>query len=34
MQRFATTCEAIAATTKKLQKTALVAEYLQSRTVG
>ena len=30
MQRFATTCEAIAATTKKLQKTALVAEYLRS----
>ncbi|HKV79873.1 MAG TPA: hypothetical protein VJP02_17120, partial [Candidatus Sulfotelmatobacter sp.] len=33
MQRLATTCEAIAATTKKLQKTALVAEYLRSRTV-
>ena len=33
MQQFATTCEAIAATTKKLQKTALVAEYLRSRTV-
>jgi DNA ligase 1 len=33
MQRFTTTCEAIGATTKKLQKTALVAEYLQSRTV-
>jgi len=33
MERFATTCEAIAATTKKLQKTALVAEYLRSRTV-
>ncbi len=32
MQRFATTCDAIAATTKKLQKTALVAEYLRSRT--
>ncbi|MBZ5684897.1 MAG: ATP-dependent DNA ligase [Acidobacteriia bacterium] len=32
MQRFATTCEAIAATTKKLQKTGLVAEYLRSRT--
>jgi DNA ligase-1 len=32
MQRLATTCEAIAATTKKLQKTALVAEYLRSRT--
>ena len=33
MQVLATTCEAIAATTKKLQKTALVAEYLRSRTV-
>ena len=33
MQRLATTCEAIAATTKKLQKTALVAEYLRSCTV-
>jgi DNA ligase 1 len=33
MQRFATTCEAIAATTKKLQKTALVATYLRSRAV-
>jgi DNA ligase 1 len=33
MQRLATTCEAIAATTKKLQKTGLVAEYLRSRTV-
>jgi DNA ligase 1 len=31
MQRFATTCEAIAATTKKLQKTAIVADYLKSR---
>src|ERR1700741_3402471 len=30
MQQFVTTCEAIAATTKKLQKTALVAEYLRS----
>ncbi len=30
MQKFAQTCEAIAATTKKLQKTALVAEYLKS----
>ena len=30
MRRFATTCEAIAATTKKLQKTALVADYLKS----
>src|SRR5436853_480886 len=33
MERFATTCEAIAATTKKLLKTGLVAEYLRSRTV-
>jgi len=33
MQAFATTCEAIAATTKKLQKTALVADYLRSRSV-
>jgi DNA ligase-1 len=33
MQRLAETCEAIAATTKKLQKTAIVAEYLRSRTV-
>jgi DNA ligase 1 len=31
MLRFAQTCEAIAATTKKLQKTAIVAEYLKSR---
>jgi DNA ligase 1 len=30
MLRFATTCEAIAATTKKLQKTAIVADYLKS----
>ena len=30
MQRFAKTCEAIAATTKKLEKTALVAAYLTS----
>src|ERR1700739_2708342 len=30
MRRFATTCEAIAGTTKKLQKTALVAEHLKS----
>jgi DNA ligase-1 len=30
MRRFATTCEAIAGTTKKLQKTALVADYLKS----
>ena len=33
MQRFATTCEAVAGTTKKLVKTAIVAEYLKSRTV-
>ena len=32
MHRFAKTCDAIAATTKKLQKTALVADYLQSCT--
>jgi DNA ligase-1 len=32
MQQLATTCEAIAATTKKLQKTALVAEHLRART--
>jgi DNA ligase-1 len=31
MQLLAQTCEAIAATTKKLQKTALVADYLKSR---
>jgi len=31
MLRFAQTCEAIAATTKKLQKTAIVADYLTSR---
>lgn len=30
MQRFAETCEAIAATTKKLVKTAIVADYLMS----
>ena len=30
MRRFATTCEAIHGTTKKLQKTALVADYLKS----
>ena len=34
MQRLAETCEAIAATTKKLQKTAIVADYLKSRTDG
>ncbi|MFZ0322035.1 MAG: ATP-dependent DNA ligase, partial [Candidatus Sulfotelmatobacter sp.] len=32
MFKFAQTCEAIAATTKKLQKTAIVAEYLKTRT--
>jgi DNA ligase-1 len=32
MRKFAETAEAIAATTKKLQKTALVSEYLKSRT--
>jgi DNA ligase 1 len=31
MKAFATACEAIAATPKKLQKTAIVAEYLKSR---
>ncbi len=33
MQRFALACEAIAATTKKLQKTAIVAGYLKSRSI-
>jgi DNA ligase-1 len=33
MQRLAAACEAIAATTKKLQKIAIVADYLQARTV-
>src|SRR5277367_3149408 len=33
MLRFATTCEAIAGTTKKLLKTGIVAEYLKSRTI-
>jgi len=33
MRQFALACEAIAATTKKLQKTAIVAEYLKSRSV-
>jgi DNA ligase-1 len=33
MRKFAETCEAIAATTKKLEKTRTVAEYLTSRTV-
>lgn len=32
MHKLAETCEAIAATTKKLQKTAIVADYLKSRT--
>jgi DNA ligase 1 len=32
MRRLAETCEAIAATTKKLQKTAIVAQYFESRT--
>jgi DNA ligase 1 len=32
MQRLATACEEIAATTKKLLKTAIVADYLKSRT--
>ncbi|MGA8216229.1 MAG: ATP-dependent DNA ligase [Candidatus Sulfotelmatobacter sp.] len=31
MQKLAETCEAVAATTKKLQKTATVADYLKSR---
>ncbi|MGD1025313.1 MAG: ATP-dependent DNA ligase [Candidatus Sulfotelmatobacter sp.] len=34
MRKLAEACEAIAATTKKLQKTALVAEYLKSRTTN
>ena len=33
MRKFAKTCEAIAATTKKLEKTRIVAEYLTSRVV-
>jgi DNA ligase 1 len=33
MQRFALTCDAIAATTKKLQKIAIVADYLKSRSL-
>src|SRR5713101_2990599 len=33
MRKLAESCEAIAATTKKLQKTAIVAEYFKSRTV-
>src|SRR6266852_4459017 len=31
MRKLAESCEAIAATTKKLQKTAIVAEYFKSR---
>jgi DNA ligase 1 len=34
MQRLAETCERIAATTKKTEKTAIVADYLRSREVG
>ncbi len=34
MQRLAETCERIAATTKKLEKTAIVADYLRSRELG
>jgi DNA ligase 1 len=34
MDRLATACEAIAATTKKLVKTAIVANYLKSRSTG
>src|SRR5712691_1723203 len=33
MQRFSSTCEAIAGTTKKLLKIGIVAEYLKSRTL-
>ncbi|HEY6339767.1 MAG TPA: ATP-dependent DNA ligase [Candidatus Sulfotelmatobacter sp.] len=33
MQLLATACEAIGGTTKKLQKTAIVAEYLKSRSI-
>jgi len=33
MKQFAEICEAIASTTKKLQKTALVAEYVKSRSI-
>ena len=33
MQTFAETCERIGATTKKLEKTAILAEYLRSRSV-
>lgn len=34
MQSFAATCEAISATTRKLEKTAIVANYLKSSTTG
>src|SRR5271157_2320174 len=34
MQQLAQTCERIAATTKKLEKTAIVAEYLRARELG
>src|SRR5271166_1611028 len=34
MQQLAATCDRIAATTKKLEKTAIVAEYLRSRELG
>jgi len=34
MQQLAETCERIAATSKKLEKTAIVAEYLRSRELG
>jgi len=34
MLQFAQTCEAIAATTKKLQKITIVADYLKSRPIG
>ena len=33
MRKFAECCEAIAATTKKLQKTAILADYFQSRSI-
>ena len=33
MQRLATACEAVTATTKKLQKTVIVADYFKSRTL-
>jgi len=32
MRHLASACEALAGTTKKLQKIAIVADYLQSRT--